>query len=96
MQTMSLCSERLRSNVLGLPAIEGLKLVTRMDNISDYNRKIMEQFPKLFRGLRNVKKPYHIQLKPNSRPYALFTARNVPFVLGDKVKEESRRWRWQV
>ena len=37
MQT-SLRSEKIEiSNPLGLPAIEGLKLVTRMDNISDYN-----------------------------------------------------------
>ena len=38
--------KRLRSNLLGLPVIEALKLVTRMDNTSDYNSKIMEQFPK--------------------------------------------------
>ena len=83
--------KRLRSNLLGLPAIEGLKLVTRMDNMSDYNSKIMGQFPKLFRGLGNVKEPYHIQLKLNSRPHALYTARNVPFALRDKVKEELRK-----
>ncbi|KAL5476341.1 hypothetical protein EMCRGX_G026270 [Ephydatia muelleri] len=65
--------KRLRSNLLGLPAIEGLKLVTRMDNMSDYNSQIMGQFPKLFRGLGNVKELYHIQLKPNSRPHALYT-----------------------
>ena len=44
-----------------------------------------------FRGLGNVKEPYYIQLKPNSRSYALFTARNVPFALRDKVKEELRK-----
>ncbi|KAL5506010.1 hypothetical protein EMCRGX_G007569 [Ephydatia muelleri] len=51
----------------------------------------MGQFPKLFRGLGNVKEPYHIQLKPNSQPHALYTARNVPFALRDKVKEELRK-----
>ena len=90
MQT-SLLVKRLGSNLLGLPVIEGLKLVTRMDNMSDYNSKIMGQFPTLFRGLGNVKEPYHIQLKPSSRPHVLYTARNVQFALRDKVKEELRK-----
>ena len=48
-----------------------------------------EQFPSLFTGLGIFhNSSYEIQLKPDSKPFALFTSQNVPLPLRDKVKDE--------
>ena len=42
----------------------------------------------MFQGLGTLDEPYHIKLKVNATPFALFTARHVPLpVLLNKVKE---------
>ena len=48
---------------------------------------IYERFPKLFQGLVTLDEPYHIKLKANATPFALFTARSVPLPLLNKMKE---------
>ena len=52
---------------------------------------IYDQFPSLFRGIGNLEESYHIQLKPDAKPYALFIARNVPLPLRTKVFQEIKR-----
>ena len=42
----------------------------------------------LFQGLGTIKDEYEIKLKPNTKPYSLFTARKVPIPLREKVKNE--------
>ena len=50
---------------------------------------IKEQFPSLFIGLGIFHdSSYEIQLKLDSKPFALFTPRNVPLPLRDKVKDK--------
>ena len=45
----------------------------------------------MFSGLDNLGDEYHIKLKEGATPYALYTPRNVPIPLREKVKEELTR-----
>ena len=76
----------LKNDLLGLPAITALQLLTKVDSVQSGN--VQQSFPKLFQGLGTLKGDYHIQLKPDAKPYALYTARNVPIPLRGKVKQE--------
>ena len=76
----------LQHNLVGLPAIRALGILTRIEAISV---PIKEQFPSLFTGLGIFHdSSYEIQLKLDSKPFALFTPRNVPLPLRDKVKDK--------
>ena len=79
----------LKNNLLGLPAITALQLLIKVDSIQPGN--VQQSFPKLFQGLGTLKGDYQIQLKPDAKPYALYTARNVPIPLRGKVKQELER-----
>ena len=48
-------------------------------------------FPILFKGLGNLGKPYKIRLRPDAKPFALYTPRCVPLPLWTKVKTEVER-----
>ena len=48
-------------------------------------------FPKLFKGLGTLAGDYHIQLRPDAKPQALFTPRHVPLPLRPQVAEELER-----
>ena len=50
-----------------------------------------KQFPLLFKGLGNFGEEYHIQLKPEAKPFAIYTPRHVPLPLRDKVRKELDR-----
>ena len=81
--------EGLKNNLLGLPAITALQLLTKVESIQPGN--VQKSFPELFQGLGTLKGDYQIQLKPDAKPYALYTARNVPIPLRTKVKQELAR-----
>ena len=82
-------TEGLKNNLLGLPAITALQLLTKVESIQPGN--VQKSFPELFQGLGTLKGDYQIQLKPDAKPYALCTARNVPIPLHTKVKQELAR-----
>ena len=48
----------------------------------------MKQFPKVFNGLGTFGEEYTIKLKEGASPHALYTPRNVPLPLREKVKSE--------
>ena len=85
----------LRNNLLGLPAIMDLQLVIRVDETKaqsavttdDYKK----QFPSLFTGLGNLGEPFEIHLKDGAVPHCVYTPRNVPLPLREKVKAELDR-----
>ena len=81
--------EGLKNNLLGLPAIIALQLLTKVDSIQPGN--VQKSFPRLFQGLGTLKGDYQIQLKSDAKPYTLYTARNVPIPLRVKVKQELTR-----
>ena len=73
----------LKSNLLGLPAITALQILVKVNRIQPGD--IYQSFPKLFQGLGTLKGDYQIQLKPDAKPFALYTSRNVPIPLCEKV-----------
>ncbi|KAL5463805.1 hypothetical protein EMCRGX_G032740 [Ephydatia muelleri] len=75
----------LRTNLLGFPAIIALKLIARVEAVSVLS--VMDEFPALFQGLGNLGEPFDIRLQPSAKPYALFTLRNIPILLRQKVDE---------
>ena len=84
--------EGLKTNLLGLPTITALNLLVRVDIIADVSEKdIPKQFPSLFQGLGNLGEEYNIQLKPEAKPFAIFTPRHVPLPLCAKVQQELDR-----
>ena len=79
-------TEDLQNNLLGLPAITALHLLTKVDSVQPGN--VQQSFPKFFQGLGTLKGDYQIQLRLDAKPYALYTARNVAIPLRGKVKQE--------
>eukprot|EP00731_Ephydatia_muelleri_P021134 Em0013g861a len=79
----------LRTNLLGLPVIIALKLIARVEAVSVSS--VVDEFPALFQGLGNLGEPFDIRLQPSAKPYALFTPRNIPIPLRQKVRQELDR-----
>ena len=80
----------LRNNLLGLPAIISLQLLYRVNSVDEGN-DVRKRYPKVFSGLGNLGDDYIVKLKERAVPYALFTPRNVPIPLREKVREELTR-----
>ena len=79
----------VKQNLLGFPAIQALQI---LKDVNAVTQSIPEQLPTLFTGLGTLKgEPYEIRLKPEAQPFALYTPRNVPLPLRQKVKEELSR-----
>lgn len=78
----------LKTNLLGIPAIQALKLLVRVNAVDGYANDIYQCFPHLFRGLGTIDEAYHVKLKPDVTPHALFMARNVLIPLREKVRKE--------
>lgn len=74
--------------LLGLPAVEALQLVERVDELQSPGEMFRQKFPAVFTGLGRIEGDYTIRLKDDAMPYALNTPRRVPFPLAGKVKEE--------
>ena len=80
----------LKSNLLGLPAITALQLLHRIDAAHMGELDIRRRYSELFKGLGNIGEAYTIKQKENAVPHCLFTPRNVPIPLWNKVQEELR------
>ena len=78
----------LQTNLLGLPAIKALEIIRGINAIT---QSIPDQYPTLFSGLGTFKGEYTIKLQPNAKPFCLFTPRNVPLPLREKVQKEIQR-----
>ena len=81
----------LGSNLLGLPAISELHLLRAVGSTETSDEDIREKYKGVFQGLGNLGDEYTIKLKPNVTPYALYTPRNVPIPLREKVHDELHR-----
>ena len=88
-QTQHKYDQDIFVNLLGLPAIKGLPLLSVLDNlVCDPTTAIKQEFPSLFTGLRTIQDDYEIKVKQDAQPFSLGTARNIPLPLHDKVKQE--------
>ena len=79
---------KLANNLLGLPAIIALNVLTQVNAVQSVDHPIADKFPDLFHGLGTMKDEYEIKLKPDAKPYSLFSARRVPIPMREKVKTE--------
>ena len=81
--------KQLKHNLLELPTINDLHLLSILDNLEcDPTTAIKQEFPSLFTGLGTLQGDYEIQVKPDAQPFSLGTVRNIPLPLHDKVKQE--------
>ncbi len=78
----------LQENLLGLPAIQNLGILTISHSLHTVTQSIVDQYPSLFTGLGTFDEGYSIKLRPNSNPFSLFVPRNVPLPLRKKVRDE--------
>ena len=78
----------LKVNLLGFPAITAFNILKRADAVVIEEKTIKQQFSKVFSGLGDLGEEYHIQLKESAHPYCLYTPRNVPIPLKEKVQVE--------
>ncbi|KAJ8377185.1 hypothetical protein SKAU_G00077650 [Synaphobranchus kaupii] len=82
-------TRHLHTALLGRPAINKLQLVARLDTITI--ETVKESYPKICRGLGEMRQPYTIRLKPGAQPFSLKTPRRIPLPLMGKVKQELSR-----
>ena len=81
----------LHQALIGLPAIEALSLVTKIDSISAQPDQIITRYPQLFQGLGSLSGEYVIRIDDDAKPYAISTPRRVALPLLPKVKAELNR-----
>ena len=83
--------QQLKHNLLGLPAIRTLGLLSQANEIMVEPEEIHSKFPSLFTGLGTFEGDFEIYLRPDAQPFALHTSRNAPLPLRKKVKNELKR-----
>lgn len=81
----------LKHPLLGRPAIEALNIVSVVQQVQVSTEGLFDKFPQVFEGLGKLDGEYNIDLKEETRPYAVTTPRRVPLPLMDKVREELER-----
>lgn len=81
----------LSKPLLGLPAIEALHLVQRIEEVRDTPDDYKAAYPTVFRGLGCLKESYTIALEGDAIPFALSTPRRIPIPLRGEVREELDR-----
>ena len=83
--------DKLKNNLLGLPAIKDLNLLVMVNQMSSKYDEIINKFPSVFTGLGSIKGEFEIQLNPDAKPFALYTPRKVLYPLRSKVWDELER-----
>ena len=73
--------EKLKHNLLGLPAIKDLNLLVMVNHMSSNYTEIVNKFPSVFTGLGSLSNEFETQLKLDAKPFALYTPRKVPYAL---------------
>ena len=82
---------RLKSSLLGHPAITALRLLSQVHVTSSDKLNVRAQFHQISQGLDTLGDDYKIQLKDDAKPHALFIPRSVPVPLRHKVDEKLQR-----
>ena len=63
----------LKRNLSGLPAIQAMQLISRVETLETQEMDIPKGFPKCFKGLGNLGDPYKTHLKEDAQPHAIYT-----------------------
>ena len=79
----------LRKPLLGRPAIEGLGVVSQIEQV--HTNDIVKGFSHLFCGLGRLKDNYTIKLRKDIQPFSLTTPRRIALPLLLRVKAELQR-----
>ena len=66
----------LKTNLLGLPAIQDLQLICRLDATELVQSEAVKQFPTVFQGLGTIGEEYCIKLRDEAKLYSLFVPGN--------------------
>ena len=102
--TATLKCKKQRSNVCGPRPEESpawtakMILLSRICHLELDSTKVMQDHPKLFKGLGSLDGEYKIKLEPDTHPFALSTPRRIAIPLMPKVKNElevmesSQKW----
>ncbi len=83
--------DSLSRPLLGLPAIEALQLIERIDAVELPEERFKKKFPKVFIRLGRLERDYCIRLKADAVPYTFTTPCRVPIPLENKIKDELER-----
>ena len=83
--------QHLHKPLVGLPAIEALHLVSRVNAVGDLTQQILEKYPQLFGDLGSMTGEYTIRLNADAQPFAITTPRRIALPLLPKVKKEIER-----
>ena len=78
----------LTYGLLGLPAINALNLLQKIEPVAEEEPGIQARFESVFTGLGTIGDEYCISLKEGAKPYSLHTPRNKPILLRSKVEAE--------
>ena len=62
--------------------------MTQIDHISLNHSSIINKYPKVFSGLGTLQKEFEITIRPDAKPFAIYTPRKVPLPLRQKVQNE--------
>ena len=79
--------QQLKHNLLGLPALRALGLLSQADEVVVEPEEIRSKFPRLFTELGTFEGDLEIHLRPNVQPFALHTLCSVPLPLCKEVKD---------
>ena len=79
--------EKAPQNLLGIPELEGFKLVARVGGA----RKIEERFPRLYGPLGLLPDKFSIKLKEGAIPFSLAVPRRLPLGLKEATEKELER-----
>ena len=80
----------LKEPLLGRPAIEGLRLLQRINKVETLSSKeqAKKEHPQLWSGMGKMKKEYLVRLKEDAQPYSISAPRRLALPMRNKVKEE--------
>ena len=77
--------------LLGNPAIDALRLISRVESVEGATDEYHREFPDLFNGLGKMEGPCTITLKENAQPFAVNVPRRVALPLMEKTERELKR-----
>ena len=76
---------------MGLPAIQALHLVSRINAVTDLTEQIYERYSQLFGGLGSMAGEHTIHLNTNAKPFAISAPRRITLSLMPKFKSKLER-----